>query len=176
VTRDFRGVHGANMVDTTFITWGKSVHRLQFIASFTSCTSCNVVNAFKSTPYQTFKSTPYQSHILTPNLCCSKSNSKGYHYNFSFALLPPQIPHLNQMPRQQKIRNTLFNRIFMSTRPTHQFPLLYTRLEQHAMQILRCLARRLVRCFGCVCSRCIECGIRSVDEVSGCWRCWGESW
>jgi hypothetical protein len=44
------------------------------------------------------------------------------------------------------------------------------------MQILRCLARRLICGFGCVCSRCIECGIRGVDEIGGCWGCWGQSW
>jgi hypothetical protein len=43
----------------------------------------------------------------------------------------PSRPTSYQMPRQQEIRNPLFNRILMLTRPAHQLALLYTRLQQY---------------------------------------------
>lgn len=49
-----------------------------------------------------------------------------------------------QMPRQQEIRNPLFHRILMPAAPAHKLALLYTRLQQHTMQIHRRLTRHLL--------------------------------
>lgn len=77
------------------------------------------------------------------------------------------------MPRQQEIRNPLLDRILMPTAPTHELAFLYTRLQQHAVQIFRRLARLLLDCcarrYGCCCGSCCV-----VDKIGGCGRCGGE--
>jgi hypothetical protein len=80
---------------------------------------------------------------------CSKihANKKGIitHTHRRLILLSlPYTPSSHQMPWQQEIRNPLFNRILVPTAPTHQLPLLYARLQQHAMQIPRRLRRHLL--------------------------------
>ena len=84
---------------------------------------------------------------------------------------------LHQMPRQQEIRNPLFDRILVPAAPAHQLALLYARFQQHAVQVFRRLAGLLVhlrtgRC-GCYC---LARGSGVLDEVGGCGWCWGEVW
>ena len=71
------------------------------------------------------------------------------------------------MPGQQKIRNPLLNLILMPAAPTHQFPLLDTRLQQHAVQILRRLGGHQFRLGRSSVGR----GLGALDEIGG--RGWG---
>ena len=67
------------------------------------------------------------------------------------------------MPWQQEIRNPLLNRILMPTAPTHQFALLNTCLQQHAVQVLGRLAGHQLRLGGCA-GR----GLGALDQIGGC--------
>jgi hypothetical protein len=74
---------------------------------------------------------PYSnSHAYHPHIeICSPLLLLGAGSRFS--LLPDVLSVSDQMPRQQKVRNPLLHRILVLTRPTHQFALLYTRLQQY---------------------------------------------
>jgi hypothetical protein len=71
----------------------------------------------------------------------------------------------HQMPRQEEIRNPLLDLVLMPTAPTHQPALLYTRLEQHTMQIPRRLARQLIYLLSLLCIL-----DSAFDEIIGCGR------
>lgn len=127
--------------------WSESVQCRTICVSALACSRPSLVtlkcqSGGPSTPTHTTKArlplTSHQSHPSLPSLpalpCPALSSKHKSH----------------KMTRQQKIRNALFDRVFMSTVSTNQCSLRYTRLHEQSVQILHCLRWFFIA--GCVCA------------------------